>query len=192
MPNRRRRMKKSKFVTKRGLPFQLMKFAEAKFVLKSLSLTMASPPTFANQTLKLTEIASGTNQAERVGNEIQLSGVFLNYDMQSAIASARGRIILYSPRQVTSTALPATDMTTIPDTDRFIIWVDRKVYCGSQAGNGTGLGSIKFKWKPYMKLRYDGEAAGTITQGVVYCVFITAVNGGIILNTNSKTFFKDV
>jgi len=77
MPHRRRRRgRKSKFVTKRGLPFQLMKYAETKF--NDLGVVDVAVPSTAVigglfQSLTLTE--TGVGQKQRIGNMIQVTGI---------------------------------------------------------------------------------------------------------------------
>ena len=72
--NRRRKGRKTKFVTKRGFPFQLMKYAEQKFSTIAVFNAVLTRPSDSTNRKHLTNIRQGTNQGERVGNMIQTTG----------------------------------------------------------------------------------------------------------------------
>jgi len=195
MPFRRRRMKRKtgKFVTKRGLPFQLMKYADTKRKDFTGAKTLPLIPTLAANAQSIHELVAGTNFNERIGTTIQVSGFVLSYDMQAlGVANNRGRIIIYTPRDDSNLVLPVTSITEFPNPDNYIIWMDRKVYPGGQEGNGTGLGMMKFKWKPYRKFIYEGSGSLSIQTGSTYILFLTAVDEGILVNYDVRLWFKDL
>ncbi len=80
---RRRRGRKSKFVTKRGLPFQLMKFAETKYFTDSIfGLSLPTPAdSSSNRLINLIRI--GTFENERIGQKIQVSGYYIRMTFEA-------------------------------------------------------------------------------------------------------------
>lgn len=194
MPRRRHRGRKSKFVTKRGLPFQLMKFAETKFIDDTADLNIPSPATFLTNVIELTAIGGGTNQSQRAGNAIQMSGLYISYLMASNDTGNPqfGRVIVYTPRASGSTTLPVDDFLDVVDPDEFKVWYDKISVPAFQAGAGTGVHKVRKSWKPYMKVIYTSSSASSVVQGQVYIMFLSSMNVGVGFEMHSRLYFKDV
>lgn len=194
MPRRRRNGRKSKYVTKRGLPFQLMKFAETKFIDDTVNLNIATPATFLTNVVDLTAIGGGSNQSQRDGNSLQMSGLYISYTMATTDVNNPqfGRLIVYSPRATGSTTLPVDDFLDIVDPDEFKVWYDKISIPAFQQGGTSGVHKVRKSWKPYMKVIYTSSSAASVVQGQVYLMFLSATNVGVTLDLHSRLYFKDV
>lgn len=196
MPFKRHRKggRKSKFVTKRGLPFQLMKYAETKFVDQAVNLNILNPPTFAANVLELTDILQGDGQGQRIANHINISGLYGRYRINTNDAASPQfcRIVVYTPRVIGSEDLPSQSVVGLIDPERFKVWYDKTSVPSFQQGSGTGVLHIRKKWKPYMKGLYDVDGAGTITQGQILILFLSTNSSGVTLSSNLRLYFKDL
>ncbi len=111
--NRRKRGRKSKFVTKRGLPFQLMKYAETKYItFGNTDLTLPNPASLFINNIQLANIREGSGLNERIGQQIQLTGIHIKIIYQAVNANDVRflRVGVWTPRIVDDTADPFTDM----------------------------------------------------------------------------------
>lgn len=197
MPNKRRRNgRKSKFVTKRGFPFQLMKYAEGKRnTVGFAGFAIPDPPLFSTNVVNLVDnIASGPDNGDRVGNTIQVSGVYVSYTCEAILTSSAQfcRVIMWTPRIADSTELPATNMVNIPDPDRFIIWHDKVHYAPFTAGGGTGVGKIRKKFSPFMKVMYNNDLADSVTKNNLHILVLSKNNLGIEISMSARLYYKDV
>lgn len=197
MPNqfRRKKMGRSKFVTKRQLPFLMSKIAEPKQINNNFEdILIAKPATAATNGRSLTTIAQGDGKAEREGNLIQVTGYFCSFAVESedTLIAQWLRIIIYTPRKVGTTLLPADDMTSQPDTDKFIIWHDKTVAPALQPGGGVGLIKLKKRWVPYMKVRYDSGADSSVQENEVIVLVLSHLNEGVKLRAQMRLFYRDM
>lgn len=196
MPRRRRRNgRKSKFVTKRSLPFQLMKYVEQKFVVLAIAdLPLAVPATTANL-IHLTAINQGNDQFTRDGNMIQVTGIYAKITF-TAVSSAKirfFRMIIYSPRVTNDINSPVSRVVGLPDPDEFVIWVDKLVPCPlPAAATPGGVMMVKKKFKPYMKVLYDDATGGSIKKNSIRLALIGSEDVAVNINLELRLYFKDL
>lgn len=193
--SRRRMRKSSKYVTKRSLPFALMKFAEKKFEDTTVvGEVFAAVPSFAQNCIILTDIAQGTGQKARIGNEIQMSGVFLKYICKStATASNWVRFILYTPRVIGDETLPAGRPDDPIDPDEFVVWDDTTVSLSNVAGGGDGTYLFKKRFKPYMKVIWTGGDGGTdVTKGELILCILAEGQSVCQISGYNRMYYRDV
>ncbi len=198
MPKRFRRKRKSKFVTRRALPFLLMKTAEAKFrdviaATVPLDIFDTSPVD-----INLTEIAQGITRDTRIGQSIQITGVFFKCTFGTGVASqvtdARyARAILYSTRD-TDLAPLSTAPIGFPDFDKRVIWSDKVVPLPWNNSMPNSMITIRKKFKPYMKCIYDGSAATSVEKNDLKIMISTdALTGGrTSVRFQARIYFRDL
>lgn len=192
---RRRKRRKGKFVTKRGLPFQLMKYVEQKFIRLSIQDLALNVPATSAELIHLTEIRTGTQQFERVGHMIQVTGVYGKVTF-SALSSTKIRflrLIVYTPRIVDNTLPPVIRTVDLPDPDQFIVWFDKLVPCPfPAAATPGGVMTVKTKFKPYIKVLYDGITGATITKNSIRLALIGSENVAVNLSLELRLYYKDL
>ncbi len=197
MPKRRMsRKRKSKFVTRRALPFLLMRTAEAKRqgddVLDAI-LDVLNPVDF-----DLSILASGTTVGQRVGNSVQVTGFIGNFtfSIDNTINETQpryARIILWMPRGDSNVAPPVVTPTSFPDPENYIIWADRRVALGWTNSIVGSSATIKKKFKPYMLMNYDSTASTSCIKGKLQCTVVTdSDSGAATLTADLRIFFRDV
>jgi len=195
MPHRRRRRgRKTKFVTKRGLPFQMMKYVETKFKTISVFNQVLSDTASLNQFFSLSSIDGGSDQEQRVGNMAQCSGFFIRlvYEAQLTGQMQYIRVIVYTPR-FTGQAVPAIDdMITPADPDLHKVWVDKVAPCPFVPGGGGGVMTLKKKFKPYMKMIWGTDDGEDIEQGQILVNIIGKNNLGTTASWMTRLYFKDM
>jgi len=193
-PRRRFKGRKSKFVTKRGLPFALMKFAEAKFSVDNDEFNVPDPSVFSTNAVLPLDIARGNGAGQRDGNTVQVSGYYISLHVNALSSSAAQffRIIIYSPKDASDTTLPGTDTTNIPDPRRFIIWHDKTIVTSNVPGGGTGVLQLKKRFKPYMLTEWDDSTSTNWTKNTIIVQFIASADNTIHLKYSMKTYFRDV
>jgi len=195
---RRSHKRKSKYVTKRSLPFQLMKYAETKRLITDFDDEIID---LAGNTFDLSLITQGETQSTREGNEIQFRSVYCRFYTEVAGTPQSGqavymRFILYSPRLANLSVPPVTEMRGFVDMDNYIVWQDKWVQVGTDRLHGA-LVTIKHKWKPYMKLLWNGNGATTHRKGSVFLQIIRTSTAevdppNVLLNGFATAFFKDI
>ncbi len=195
MPRRMRR-RKTKYVTKRSLPFQLMKYAETKErVLNFVNIVLPLPATLSSNVFELTEVSQGTGINERIGDELQTRSIYARFTAGLAGPASSGtwcRFILYSPRLANAGTLPVT--TTMQERiqkNQFVVWSDKWIMVGGE-NNGLGLVTIKHKWKPYMKSIFNTTSGTSIRKNGVYMQIIPSVDMNVVINGFISFFFKDL
>jgi len=198
MPSRRSRKhgRKTKFVTKRGLPFQLMKFAESKFHDKTATnFLLLSPADYINNVFVATDISRGTGSTSRVGNIVQVSGYYMRmtYESVQQVQAEYMRLIIYTPKQdMLSSELPANDMVSAVDPRRFIIWHDKTVLCANAPGGSKGVMVIKKRFKPYLKLEWDSSNELDVTKGQLLVLALGRTNEAVRINFDFRLHYRDV
>ncbi len=197
MAPRRRRKKKSKFVTRRALPFLLMKQAEAK--RKSLSILDAVISVSTSVELDMSVISRGDATGERIGNEVQITGFIGQFTFSvdaEGIPETRpryARVILWMPRGDSEVAPPEVLPTEFPDPESYIIWADRTVPIPWTNSISNSMITIKKKFKPYMLLTYNGSTNTSALKGKLQ-VQITSdsESGGALCTGNVRMFYRDI
>lgn len=196
MPRRMRRGRKSKFVTKRSLPFQMMKYAETKLKQQNLvDFTPFSDPTVTADRFELTNIDVGDRDDERIGNEIQLRSVYAKFTCRNVVATSTWvRFILYSNKVPNADNVPVESMADFIEKNNFTIWVDKWVYCTDNVagGGGNGIVTIKFKFKPYMKTQWTGILGTTVKKGDLSLSIIPSNTEGAQINGYINVYYKDL
>lgn len=196
MPHRRRRMKrKTKFVTKRGLPFQLMKYVETKYDVEAQNNLLLENPSVSANRSHLTNIRQGIGEVERIGNMVQITGVHVNIIFEAVNPNSMRflRVVLYTPRSAVVDGDPVINMVDHPDTRDFIIWFDRTVSCPlPAAATPGGTMTVKKKFKPYMKTQYTGSLGSDISDKPLYLLLLPSANLAVEASYNVRTFFKDL
>lgn len=199
MPFKRRMRRKSKFVTKRSLPFQLMKFAETKIdsFTNTNKILVANPPTFVDNVELMYSIARGTGADDRIGNIVQASGYYIRCTFAANGTGNQNvmqyfRIIVYQHKIPASTDIPAVGMTDTPDPRRFIIWHDKTMPCSFVPGGGNGVVTLKKKFKPYLKMEWDSSVLTDITKGDLSVMFLAKNDAAVTVDYTVRLYFKDV
>ncbi len=194
--NRRRNGRKSKFVTKRGFPFQLMKYAEGKRNTVGFDkFAIPDPAVFATNVVSLVDdIATGPDNGDRVGNVIQVSGVYVSYVLEAILTGTAQfcRVIMWTPRIADSTELPAPNMVNIPDPDRFIIWHDKVHFAPFTPGGGIGIGKIRKKFSPFMKVMYNNAFIDSVTKNNLHILVLSKIDLGVEISMSARLYYKDV
>ncbi len=189
--------RKSKFVSKRGFPFQLMKFAEAKQADIQQTIILGSVGAITR--LNPFAIGRGTGATSRIGNIIQVSGYYSRWTYQSdTVALVQfWRVTVYqNKKEAQGTDVPATDMVNVPDPRKFIIWDDRTLMVPNAVnGNGkNGVMIMKKRFKPYLKVEYDSATNTDISRGNIWVQMLSNDPGAdhVTLNVDWRTYFRDV
>ncbi len=193
----RRHNKKSKYVTKRGLPFMMMRMAEAKHVNQEVQNEPINSGLIVTD--NLTAIGRGDTAGTRIGNEVQVTGLYCtgffspSHDDTFPTSSAyMGRVVLYTPRQEIDATLDPLPGENI-DKDKYIVWYDRLVnipWTNSVSGRTF---TIKKKFKPYMKVIWDGAGSVDVTKNGIHLV-ITANSGTDLVEVTYRwrMYFRDL
>ncbi len=191
MPKRFNRKRKTKFVTKRALPFLLMKNAEPKFHEIDSTVTLTAASSF---TLDLTFIIQGDGQDERIGQSIQATGVYFRAIMGIAgVATTQPsytRVILYSKRQNATTDLLVTG-PSLPDFDKYIIWSDKLVPNPWTNSISNSMVTIRKKFKPFMKVLYSGSGSGSVEKNNLR-MLMSVNTGSIDVNFAVRLYYRDI
>lgn len=193
---RRRRKRKSKFVTRRALPFLLMKTAEAH--RKTLSIIDNVIANSIDIEFDMSVISQGDGVAQRNGNEIQATGFVgkFTFSIDPSIPETRpsyARVILWMPRGDNQVVAPDAAPTEFPDPERYIIWADRTVALPWTNSLTGSMITIKKKFKPYMLITYDGSSDTSATKGKLQVNVTTdSSSGGALCTADLRLFFRDV
>ncbi len=197
MPHRRRRRgRKTKFVTKRGLPFQMMKYVETNFRTfgTSVEFPVKSSGNPGEFFIDITNIPLGTDRFERIGNMVQARGFFMRIIFEAALAGTAQyiRISFTTPRLIGDTLPPITDMVTQINPETHKVWYDKTHYAAFQSGTSRGVVEVKKRFRPYMKLLYEGPAGDDITKGQIDLTIISKVNDGVNATLSGRLYYKDM
>ncbi len=196
MPHRRRRKRKSKFVTKRGLPFQLMKYAESKFLTFSLAdFLLTSPATSGLNLRSLVNIREGPGINERIGRQIQLTGIYVKiiYNAVNDNNTRWMRVTLSQPRLPDVIEQPTVGMVDSPSFNETIMWFDKTVLCPTiGAATPGGVMVLKKKFKPYIKVRYENNLGADIFQSQLFLTLLPKDTLSVIVSMEAKVYFKDL
>lgn len=192
---RRSRKRKSKYVTKRGLPYQLQKHAEKKFFEHEFaSAVFSNPPSYSTSVFEMTQISQGTGNKARIGNEVQMTGLFYKFAIKSkATNSSWFRIVMYTPRIIGDVSLPCTLIADQIDPDAHIVWSDKIVALANIQGGGSGIIQYKKRFKPYLKVQWDGGSSLLdITRGQVLMLMIAEDVNVVEVNGYCRSYWTDI
>ncbi len=197
MPRRTRmRKRKSKFVTRRALPFLLMKTAEAKRQGDEVQDAILSASSSVEFDLSL--IDQGDSVGQRTGNSVQATGFIGNFtfSLDPTISETRpnyARILLWMPRGDSNVVPPNVSPTEFPDPENYIIWADRRIalpWINSVQGSHA---TIKKKFKPYMKMNWDTALAVSCIKGKLQATVVSdSTTGAGRLTADLRLFFRDI
>lgn len=194
--SRMRRRRKSKFVTRRALPFLLMKQAEAKRDNDSVSDEVLSVSTPIDFDMSLINQGDAVNT--RTGQEVQLTGFIGNFtfSIDSTITETSpkyARIILWMPRGDSNVAPPNVSPTFFPDPESYIIWADRRIALPWTNSLSNSHVTIKKRFKPYMLMVWNGSANNTCVKGKLQCQITTdSTSGAALATADLRVYFRDV
>jgi len=167
-----------------------MKNAEPKF--NELDATADVDP-ISTVDLDLTFVSQGDGQNERIGQSIQATGVFfraiVGIDIDTTTVSYT-RYILYSKRQNATDNLDVVG-PTLPDFDQYIIWADKLVPNPWTNGISTGVTTIRKKFKPFMKVMYNGSGAGSVEKGNLH-LMISTNTSEVNVNYAVRLYYRDL
>lgn len=195
MARRRRKSRRTKFVTKRALPFLLSRNAEAKRFTLGLTdhvLTLSTP-----LTQDYTAIPQGTEVSERIGVNIKVSGWVLKATLSidpftSLTRPSFTRFILWMPRGDISVSPPDVNPTEFPDPEKYIIWLDRTVpnpWTNSLSGS---MITMRKRFKPYMNVVFDASGTFSVEKNRLQLLIVTDdTTGGLLLTVDSRVYFRD-
>ncbi len=199
MPKRFRRKRKSKFVTRRALPFLLMKQAEAKFVNVNPSIIPLDVDSSSTVTLDMTAISEGNARNNRIGQAIQTTGVFFKctfgLGLVSQVTDARyARVVLYSTREANSAPDLNVAPMEFPDFDKYIIWSDKTVPVPWTNNLSNSMVTIRKKFRPYMKTLYDASGSGSVEKNNLRIMISTDADPGNVISVrwHSRLYFRDL
>ncbi len=198
MPRQRKR--KSKYLTKRGLPFALMKQVETKSnSVEDADVSMVSGLPID---INLTQIAGGDTVNQRVGNEIKVSSVFFKCGFSNSIDATLptnkayfGRVMLWSPRDITASASTPLDAEPFefPDRQKWIIWADKTVPIPWANSISNSIITIKKRFKPYMKVLYDSSGSGSAIKHPLFITITTNSATALVeCSYMSRVYYKDI
>lgn len=167
-----------------------MKNAEPKFneLDESEDLVAGTPID-----LDLTFISQGDSQNERVGQSIQATGVYFRAIIGVDVATTTAtytRYILYSKRQNATANLTVVG-PSLPDFDQYIIWSDKLVPNAWTNGISTGVTTIRKKFKPFMKVMYNGSGAGSVEKGNLH-LMISVNFSEVNVNYAVRLYYRDL
>jgi len=171
-----------------------MKFAETKYITTADAGLALPFPASGSSVIPLVDIRQGTDIDERVGNEVQVSGVYIRIIYEAALTGTTQwmRALLYSPRVPGSVLPVVSNMVDQPDPDEFIIWFDRTALCTFTPGGGSGVMTIRKKFKPYMKTIFDTSLGPTQQKGQLILGLFGQNDLGTVLSYSARVYFKDV
>jgi len=193
---RRRHRRKTKFVTRRALPFLLMKQAEAKRQGDSVSdetLSVSTPVDF-----DLSVIAQGNAVGQRIGNSVQATGFIGNFtfSVDTVIAETSpkyARILLWMPRGDSNVLPPNVSPTEFPDPEQYIIWVDRRLPLPWTNSITNSQATIKKKFKPYMLMNWDSAINTSCIKGKLQCTVVSdSTSGAALVTADLRLYYRDV
>lgn len=196
-----RKKRKSKFVTRRALPFLLAKNAEAKYIDSAEGGTDILLTDNAPHDDQMTLIQSGSRVDRRAGNEIQVTGFYMTFTcsphilgVPEATSKVRYiRIVLYTKRSVAEPDLEVGPVDII-EKEPYIVWIDKMVQVPFNSSASKGHVVLRKKWKPYMKATYTDTSIGDIAHNGVYLTISTDTPNPELVefSYNARLFFRDL
>ncbi len=174
MPRRFHRKRKTKFVTRRALPFLLNKHAEPRYIDDPNGGSNIPINDILPHDSELTLISTGGNVNSREGNEIRVSGFYLSLTCRPDITGVTAtnnvrylRVVLYTKRSLAEVDMDVTP-TEIIQRENYIVWADKMCQVPLNSPGSNSMIKIRKKWKPYMKVIYDGSGESTATSNALF------------------------
>lgn len=181
------------FILKKDLAGLLLRSAEAKYVdfSQSLDLTVA-----ASKGIDLSVIVQGTDQEQRIGNAIQVTGLLVKCLYRSDNGSTQAshiRVVLYESYIVGAAALDVQPYEQI-DPESFRVYMDVIKPVDWTATLTEQLLSFKKSWKPYKAMIWDDNLSTTVRKGQLRLMVSTdhIAVGDIHGNLLARLFYRDV
>ncbi len=163
-----RTKKKGKFITRRELPSLLMKQAETKFKGVSDDDKDFNSGSFIDEDFSI--MATGTDTSARIGNEIQVTGLWGRVSFSNSTDGSNptnrayfARVLVYTSRD-NQAANPDVFPTELLDKESYVVWFDKVVPIPWQNSISNSLVTVRLKFKPYIKLRYDNSSNTSCLQ----------------------------
>ncbi len=195
MPRRTRRRRKTKFVTKRALPFLLSRNAEAKRL--DIEIISSSVTESTSLDLEFFGMSQGDSVSQRIGNEIKVSGFMARctfsidptFDLDRPFYA---RILLWMPRGDISEPSPNPGPTELLDPEKYVVWVDRVIPLPwTNAVSGTVV-TIKKRFKPYMKMLFDSGTQGNVQKNALQLSISTdSAATGLQVSVGARMYYRD-
>lgn len=171
---------------------------ETKFATVAVSGALVTGnPVF----LSLAAFAQGTGIANRVGNAVRCKAIHARFQVvnQSAAAYQTVRVQIYKDKETNlSVTAPQVALNLPPDTNRFIVKMDKWLY---MAPAGTGAGAlqktIRFEYHHRFPgagslIEFDGVGAGNLVRGGMTLYADTDAAAGIIqFQYSISLYFQD-
>ncbi len=196
MPSKsRRNRRKSKYVTKRGLPFQLMKYAETKYIVFADSDVSLPNPSSTLSNINLVNIREGTGLNERVGQQIQITGVHIKIIFKGANSNDLRffRAMLWTPRISDDSSPPVLDMVNTAQFEEHTVWADKLAIAPlAEASTPGGVYTFKKKFKPYLKTMYTTALGEDVSKGMLRLLMLPKADLSVVVSWNAKVYFKDI
>jgi len=147
----------------------------------------------------LTSIGNGELRSQRIGNEIQVTGIYARgFWMQTPDAtfptdnSYYGRVVLYTPKDNQNDTLDVIPGEVI-DKELFTVWYDRLMPIPWTNSISNAMFTIKKSFKPYMKVVYNSSTSGSETKNAIKLLISTNSGTALVtLNYHLKMYFRDL
>lgn len=167
---------------------------EKKFKINTFSGISIGAGTPVSQ--ELTYIANGTQQNERIGNQIRVTGIFADLIITGADTTNTIRMIIYIPHDPSNT-LSSLMYNGAPDMDQFTILYDKIITTSSNGPNNKRVmirRSYTRGYKKGIRIQYYGSAATDVSKNriLIYVVSDSAAIPDPQLNGYLRMYYTDV
>ncbi len=144
----------------------------------------------------VTEIQQGDSAVQRIGNRVKVTGFYGKFTITYADTTNIVRVIMYMPRNPTST-LSTIDTNDLIDFDDFNILYD-KSFAVSSGGPGTKNITISRKWnrgnKSGINVFYASGSSTDYAKNPIF-LYVVSDSAGVpdpTINGNYRLYFKDL
>lgn len=146
----------------------------------------------------ITDISQGTDQQQRIGNQIHVTGYYANFSIAASMTDDYNtvRLVFYSPKDPSNT-LSAVGYEDVIDLDQFNVYYDRLHAVSSNGGPHVKTVTVRKKFnkgnKQGKKVQYSGTGASTYAHGPLffYCVSDSLAVSDPTLSGRCILYFKD-
>lgn len=188
---RKRTPKGSTYVTKKELRKQLEGNKETKQAVLEHNTTVGVAGLGINQIV--TSIVSGSEQYQRVGNEIEVTGFYGEFEFKLADTTNHVRCILYTPKDISgpTMAFDGVDVNSVYDTDKYNVWFDK--HCVLNSTKNNCVVKLKHKFKYPMKVRYKDQTGGSEVKNrlILYIISDSTASPHVPAIGYWRLFYKD-
>jgi ABC-type glycerol-3-phosphate transport system substrate-binding protein len=172
----------------------IAKNLETKFLLKEYNAVSIQDSGRTPITGLLTDVAQGLTQQGRVGNTINVTGMYGQFQVAGADTTNIVRFVIYIPRDVDDEI--GVNTYELIDTDRFTVLTDRIV---TTTSNGPNIKQFKLVKnfhrgsKKGIQVQFSGSAStdGTFNRIKLYCVSDSSAVSDPALSGNLRVYYKD-